>query len=433
LANLAAGVLPPRERATTGTVEALLREPVTGLAPAREFKTANYKPRLALDYVAQPQIGVGISSFGTLVGGGTALYFSDLLAYHSLMASISTNSATEGNHFGRNLSGIVGYMNQRSRWDWGFVGGQVPYLTGGFAQTLTNVQGEPALVEQDVLFWQIERQFSGIAAYPFNRAQRVEFSAGYQNVAFAAESRTQAFSLNTGDLLVDDTTKIPTPGALHMATGGTALVYDTSIFGGVSPIVGQSYRFEVDGSGGTLSYGTALADYRRYIRLGRPLTLAGRLLHYGRYGGDALDPRLQELFIGFPALVRGYDANSFSARECGPNAAQTGACPVFDKLLGSRIAVANVEARTPLLGALGVIPSRSFPPAEIALFYDAGYAWKRAQNASLLQTPNDPVSSYGASLRFNILGFAVGQLSYVHPMDRPLKKWLWQFSLVPGF
>jgi hypothetical protein len=43
------------------------------------------------------------------------------------------------------------------------------------------------------------------------------------------------------------------------------------------------------------------------------------------------------------------------------------------------------------------------------------------------------VTSYGGSLRFNILGFAVGQLSYVRPNDRPLKDWHWEFSLIPGF
>jgi hypothetical protein len=70
---------------------------------------------------------------------------------------------------------------------------------------------------------------------------------------------------------------------------------------------------------------------------------------------------------------------------------------------------------------------------ELAFFYDAGYAWKSVQASRLVGYNPDVVRSTGASLRFNILGFAVGQLSYVHPLDRPFKKWLWQFSLVPGF
>jgi hypothetical protein len=36
-------------------------------------------------------------------------------------------------------------------------------------------------------------------------------------------------------------------------------------------------------------------------------------------------------------------------------------------------------------------------------------------------------------LRLNLFGFAVGEVDYVHPFDRPDKKWLWQFSFTEGF
>ena len=432
LMNLAAGVLPPRDRAS-GTVAKLLYEPELGLPPTRQFPVSNYKAKLGLDYVAPPSLAVGVSNYGSMIGGGTALYFSDLLSQHQVMVAAQTFNTTGSGNFLRSLSGLVGYQNQKSRWTWGFMGGQIPYISGGFAEGLTTVQGEPALVEQDLLTWQIERQFAFIASYPFNRAQRVEFSSGYQNISFAAESQTRAFDLVTGDLLVDQTQDLPTPDALHMAVNSAALVYDTSIFGGVSPVVGQSYRVEADSVNGSLNYGTGLVDYRRYFRIARPFTIAARVLHYGRYGGGAMDPRLQDMFIGYPSLVRGYDPSSFSATECGASLGQNGTCPVFDQLLGSRIAVGNAEARTQLLGPLGVIPSRPLPPAELALFFDAGYAWKSVQQANLIGEKHDPVRSTGVSFRINLLGFAIGQISYVHPLDRPFKKWLWQFSLVPGF
>ena len=44
-----------------------------------------------------------------------------------------------------------------------------------------------------------------------------------------------------------------------------------------------------------------------------------------------------------------------------------------------------------------------------------------------------PISSYGLLLRLNLFGFAVGEVDYVHPFDRPDKKWLWQFSFTEGF
>ncbi len=428
---LFAGVLPPREGAT-GEVAAALQDSQTGLAPVSAFTTTNYHPSLSLDYVAPPSFGVGMSNFGTLIGGGTALYFSDLLGYHNLMTAFETSTTSQASHLLRNLSAIGAYQNQKHRWTWGVVGGQVPFLTGSLGQSLgTTPSGTPVVADQSITLWQIDREASGILAYPFNRAQRIEFSGGYQQIAFAAEAQTTVFSAIDGSLLLDQKEDIPAPDSLNLAVGSAALVYDTSIFGGTSPIVGQRYRLEAGVSGGSLDYSTILLDYRKYVRPFKHLTLAGRLLQYGRYGGDAEDNRINDIFVGYPALVRGYEPNSFSPAECGPPT-QSG-CQVFNQLFGSRIAVGNAEARVPILGPLGVIPSREVPPVEIAPFYDFGIAWTSADVARARGVARKPVSSYGASLRFNILGFAIGQLSYVRPQDRPLKNHVWEFSFLPGF
>jgi hypothetical protein len=42
------------------------------------------------------------------------------------------------------------------------------------------------------------------------------------------------------------------------------------------------------------------------------------------------------------------------------------------------------------------------------------------------------VSSVGAAFRVNFLGFAVGEFSFAHPMQRQ-KDWVFQFHLSPGF
>jgi len=87
-----------------------------------------------------------------------------------------------------------------------------------------------------------------------------------------------------------------------------------------------------------------------------------------------------------------------------------------------------------VFGALGVIRTPSIPPVEAALFYDAGVAWTSADKASFLGGSRRPVSSYGSSLRINLLGFAIGQISLVHPNNRPdARRWSWEFSLLPGF
>jgi outer membrane protein assembly factor BamA len=163
----------------------------------------------------------------------------------------------------------------------------------------------------------------------------------------------------------------------------------------------------------------------------RPFTIAGRLLHVGRYGPDAEDGRIFPLFIGYPSLVRGYESGSFEPSECS---SQT-SCPVFDQLLGSRLAVGNVELRFPPFGLLGLGGGYyGFLPIEAAIFYDAGVAWTDAAGAQLFGAgPRRLVTSAGVSLRMNLMGFAVGQLDWVRPFDRPAKNWMVRFSLTPGF
>lgn len=422
-----AGMLPPRRQAE-GAVAGFLGSPGTGLPSPPDFQRTPYQPRLSLEYIAPPSIGVGFGSFGPTVGGGTAFYWSDLLGQHLLMATVQTTSLTSGG-FVNNLGGMVGYQNQKTRWNWGFIGGQLPYVTGGYGASLGVVGGRPALLEESVMFWQINREAAAVFSYPFNRAQRVEFTGGFRSIAFDAKSEVAAFDLATGQLLGFSRQGLPTPDAIHMGTASTAFVHDTSVFGGTSPIMGRRYRIEFGGAAGGLTHTHGLADYREYIRLGK-LTLAGRLLHYGRYGGDAQDTRFQDIFLGYPSLVRGYSPGSFGVHECG---SVPGRCPAFDQLFGSRMAVGNAELRLPVFGALGVVRSPGAPPVETAVFYDAGIAWYRVDDRAVLRGARKPVSSYGASLRLNLLGFAIAQISYVQPQHRPLKSWHWEFALIPGF
>jgi len=425
--GLNAAALPPVSRRSADVAD-YLKNDGAGLARTDQFETTPYKARLELDYVAAPEIGVGFSSFGSMIGGGTALRWSDLLGYHNVTTVFQTALSSDGGNLLNNLAAVGIYENQRSRWNWGFSAGQVPFVSGAVRRRLALVNGQQALIEESARLWEIHRELAATLSYPFNRAQRVEFTSGFRNISFDAESRTTVVALGGGSIISDQEDDIPTLPGLRLGIAGAALVYDTSIFGGVSPITGQSYRLEYSVAAGSLTYSSVLADYRRYFRI-RPLTIAGRVLQYGRFGSGGEDSRLQQLFLGYPALVRGYDPDSFSAAECGAVISQTGACPVFDKLLGSRLAVANAEIRVPVLGPLGVIPSEAVPPVETALFYDAGAAWTSAERL----TRGRWVSSYGAALRVNLLGFAVAQLSYVHPNDRPLKDWMWQFDFVPGF
>lgn len=79
------------------------------------------------------------------------------------------------------------------------------------------------------------------------------------------------------------------------------------------------------------------------------MTVALRAMHYGRYGTGAESERLSPLYVGRETLIRSYDIDSFDASDCR-RAEGTDDCPELDRLFGSRLAVANLELRVPLVG-----------------------------------------------------------------------------------
>jgi hypothetical protein len=308
---------------------------------------------------------------------------------------------------------------------------QIPYLTGGYATFLTDLNGVPAVVQQTVLNRQIDRSAMLFADYPFSRAQRFEVSGSVRRISFKNELRTEFFDYNSGQFLDQQKQQLPSAAALNLAQTGAALVYDTATFGATSPILGRRYRLEVTPTFGTVSYTGVLADIRQYVMPVRPYTLAARVIHYGRYGGGAEDERFFPLFLGYPELVRGYNFNSFSADECGAIPTQ---CPVFDKLTGSRLLLGNVELRFPPFGAFGGKGFYGPLPLDLLAFADAGVAWTRTDKAKFLGGGTRQwVRSVGGGARINLFGYAVVEIDYVHPLDRPKKNWIWEFNFSPGW
>ena len=420
------GELPPVDR--TSALAGLLGSAAAGLPADTSYPVRPYHAGLSLTYVGQPSLIAGSSQFGTYVGGGAALYWSDLLANHNLTTALQVNGGI------KDVTGVVAYQDLGSRLNWGVAAQQIPYLTGAFAEGTTTVNGEPALVEQRLLDRQTNRSLQGIVAYPFSEVQRVELTGSLTHISFDRELRTQAFSLLSGDRLVNETQDLATGDPLTLGSASAALVYDNSFFGATGPILGQRYRLEATPTFGSIAFVGVLGDWRRYFMPVRPFTIAARLLHYGRYGGGGEDQRLQPLFLGYPGLVRGYRYGSFDASECNPPAGDPNSCPVFDRLLGSRIAVANLELRFPLFGALGIGPGYyGILPLDWIAFGDAGLAWQSNIDPSFAGGDRKPVFSAGTGFRFNLFGFAVAEVNLVHPFDRPAKHWIWELNLQPGF
>ncbi len=216
-----AGALPPLDRKMS-LVGTLLADARFGLPVQPTYTAAEYKPRLSLEAVAQPSIGVGASRFGTAIGGGLGLQFSDMLGDHSLGAVVQVNSGFTNNFDLKNTAAQVMYFNQAHRWNWGVVGGQIPYLSGGFVSGITAVGNEPAEVDQTILYRQTERSGAAIVAYPLNRSERLEFQGGVTQISFDQIVQTTTFSLVSGSVLSNDTstTSLANPLTLGDDDGG---------------------------------------------------------------------------------------------------------------------------------------------------------------------------------------------------------------------
>lgn len=426
-----AAQLPPV--AAGRSVTALLASATFGL-PEKTAANASepYRPHLSVDYIGQPTIAVGADRLGTFAGGGISLVMSDMLRDHNLAMAFQTSASFDRDFSANDLGGAVLYLNQRHRWNWGVAVDQTPYRSGFFSEGVGTVDGTPALVQQTVISRQTDRGLTGITAYPLNRAERLEFSGGFRQLHFDDFVRTTAFSLITGEVIRDDRQDLSDFPTLNLGQFSAAFVHDTSSFGATSPVLGQRYRLEVSPLVGSLHYTGLLADYRRYFMPVQLYTIAARVLHSGRYGSDADDPRLFPMFLGYPSLVRGYDVGTFEPDECG--AVEDDACPAFDRLLGSRMLVANLELRFPLLRPFGLTDRVYGPvPVEVALFADAGVAWTGDDKPEIFGGDRQAVSSAGAAFRVNAFGYSVLQFSFAKPFQRPGRGWIFQFSLAPGF
>jgi outer membrane protein assembly factor BamA len=259
----------------------------------------------------------------------------------------------------------------------------------------------------------------------------VEFAGGLRRISFDRQLETEIFSAFSGQLLDRSKEELARPDALNLGEASAALVYDTSLMGATGPILGQRYRFEYSQMAGSLLYSGVLADFRRYFMPARPFTVAIRALHFGRYGRDSEDIRLSPLYLGYPGLLRGYEIGSFTAEECAADG--DGTCPSFDRLVGSRMAIASAELRFPIFGLFNRRSLYGPLPLELAFFGDAGVAWNNEVAPAFLGGNRELVRSAGIGLRFNALGYAIGELDYVRPLDRPGRGWVWQFNLTPGF
>jgi hypothetical protein len=400
-------------------------DPVPALqGPAKPFTEKGYRPRLSLEAVGSPYFSAGGGSFGNYVQGGASLLFGDLLGDRQLLTALHLNSRFDESSFG------TMFVDRTSRWSWGFAAEQAPEVL----LRTTAVRSDPA--RDGALTRDYERQvwthrhLSGFVAYPLNRSQRIELSAGVRQISFNRQGRTQVFSPQTGKLLQQEDLALPDQPSIGVGEAGAAFVGDTAVFGATGPLLGSRYRFQVAPAMGGLTYTSVLADYRRYLMPIRPYTLAVRLVHSGRYGADSDDPRLLDAYVGSSSLVRGYGAAAVARSQCG---AGTSRCPALYQLVGTRYAVAKIEVRMPLLGLRSSRVRYGSLPIDGFIFGDAGAAWGGRERTSLGPVPAARlVRSVGAGVRLNALGL-IFELTTARPLDLDHPGWRFGFNLRPAF
>jgi hypothetical protein len=154
----------------------------------------------------------------------------------------------------------------------------------------------------------------------------------------------------------------------------------------------------------------------------KPIAVAVRLLHLGRYGRDGDDPRLVPTFLGSRYLVRGHGLDS---RHCVPDRQRI----CGDELLGNRVAVVNLEVRAPLWGLVTRQLEYGPLPADVFAFADAGMVQSAFRAFSGRRST---VSSVGGGIRINAGGLPF-ELLAVRALDGPARGWTFDYGFRVGF
>ena len=350
--------------------------------------------------------------------GSFGFSFSDMLRDRQVHTMFRAGTSLD------DLAAQIAYTNKKGQWNWGLVAGVVPSRFVGARRAMDRA-GE--LITRETAHLRYMHEWGGLTAqYHINRASRFEFGGGVRRTGFEWQTVTRVFDPARRKMVSQSLAQTAAGKAIYLGEAEAAFVHDTAVMSPTSPVLGQRLRLEVDPALGGLAFADVRVDARRYLMPVRPVTLAARVSHVGRYGPDAGDGRLTPLVYGLQSLVRGYDLRTFAMDECGASAT---ACSPLDELTGSRFALVNLEVRAPLLGLLRRDVYYGPLPIEVIAFVDAGFLWTRHPGAAI---ERDRFRSVGAGARVNLGGF-VFEMTAARPFDRPQAGWTTSLLLRPGF
>jgi hypothetical protein len=287
---------------------------------------------------------------------GAAFLLSDLLGDNVLFGSVASFQGQEFGSFIKNLNVTGLYLNQTHRVNWGI---------GGFRTAGRNYEGE-----QFVSYIETAVGAVGLLRYPLTRFSRLEGTLVVEH-----SDRT------------DFTLPVATPRRVGwIASNYLSFVRDNSLWIESGPIDGGRIALTAgvssDFSNGRFDSFLLSADLRKYLRIGRRVSYATRLVGFYSSGD-----RPRRINIGGTMALRGY--------------------PNFGYIVGSQAWMANSELRFPILSSLTLgFPFGDFrlPEFQGALFFDAGRAWFREPATRPM------IGSYGLGVRLALFPLAVLRL-----------------------
>ena len=395
-----------------GRINQVLADYETGLPNGESLSERAYEPQISLEGLGQPYLSSGGGPFGTVVRGGGALLFGDMLGERKFGASVQV-----GNRL-RDAAFEVRFLNQERRWTWGAVTELEPGLARFRTSSAVLHDGQDAVLKSTEYFQRMQLRAAGVLAYPFSRGLRVEMFAGVRHARYRRDERTSVSSVATGRVLVNEEQQTYAGAPTTVFEVGTALVRDTSVSGPTGPLVGSRYRLEIAPAVGQLSYTSVIADVRRYVMPVRPFTVAMRMVHSARYGADGGDHRLLPSHLGSSYYVRGHRED---LRYCHPDAARM----CGDDLLGSRLLVGNLEVRFPLFGVLSRQIEYGMFPIDAFVFADGGFVSSGRDNRT-------GISSVGGGVRVNAGGLPL-EIGAVRALDGSRARWQFDLGFRFGF
>jgi Tol biopolymer transport system component len=333
----------------------------------KKFKTRKYKVKFEIDALGG---GVSYNTIGSFYAM-SQINLSDVMGDNRIALGLSA--------FGNSLKEADAYVYYY------YLPNQTDYGIGAFHfknyyYSNKSIFGE--YFEKDMPYSERTYGIDFGLSRPFNRYRRIDFSTRMMKV------ERQIYEESPGGIFYLDETE-----NMFITQLGLAFVTDNTLWGYTGPVNGKRYYLSLEKTlFSDWDYTTAIAEYRRYIRIFSRHNIAFRLLGAASYGDEA-----QIFHLGGPETLRGYD---------------------YEYVSGSNVGLLNLEYRFPFIDYLGFVaplPLR-FQYIRGVTFFDLGSAWDEDETETWQGIAHDDEgdfylkdinASWGFGWRMRVLSFVL--------------------------